>query len=331
MRITSSTLYDAFQTNLNEIQSRRTKADLQLSTGKKIVNLEDSPIDVVDVKKYTAKINQSDSYQGILDQASKELYAVDNQLASISDIVQTAREKATESLQLGVQQNLPVLAGYIKGYLGDAINQANTDFNGHFLLSGTKTTKDSLDKTADTKTDLPFEIIQGTANASNPSGLKVIFKGNTADRIINKDPKTSEVINVKADAAFGANGTEVFQTMIDVYNIIQYNKDGTTRTPLDSLDKTDQEKLNVLQQKLGNQYDELNRVAAKNGVTINRIESIQTQMNSEQVRLKDFRSTIEDTDVAKVTMDLKREETLLNYTLQVGSRISQNSLFDFLK
>ncbi len=331
MRVTSSTLFDAFQNNLSEIQSRRTKADLQISTGKQIINLADSPIDVVDIKKYTAKINQSDSYQGILGQATKELYAVDNQLASISDIVQTTREKATESLQLGVQQNLPVLASYIKGYLGDAINQANTDFNGHFLLAGTKTTKDSLDKPAGSKTELPFEIIQGTPDANNPSGLKVIFKGNNADRTINKDPKTSEVINIKADAAFGPNGTQIFQSMIDVYNLLQFNKNGIIRTPDDKLNKEEQDKLNTLQKTLGNQYDELNRVTAKNGVTINRLDSIQTQMSSEQIRLKDFKSNIDDADVAKVAMDLKREETLLNYTLQVGSRISQNSLFDFLK
>lgn len=331
MRVTSSTLYDAFQINLNDIQARRTKADLQLSTGKQIVNLEDNPIDVVDVKKFTAKINQSDSYQSILEQSTKELFAVDDQLRSIADVVQMTREKATESLQLGVQQNIPVLASYIKGFLGDAINQANTDFNGHFLLSGTKTTKDSLDKTDETKTELPFEIIEGTPDATNPSGLKVVFKGNNQDRIINKDPKTTEVINIKANDAFGGNGTQVFQTIIDVYNILQFNKNGVMRGQEDKFDKSEQDKINTLQQTLGNQFDEINRVTAKNGVKINRIDSINSQMNSEQIRLKDFRSTLEDTNVAKVAMDLKREETLLNYTLQVGSRISQNSLFDFLR
>jgi len=330
MRVTHKSIYNTFTRSLDEIQGRRVKADIQLSTGKEIVNLEDKPADVVDIKRFGAKIDQNENYQGILAETMREMYAVDENLKNISDNMIKVREIGIESLQLSVQQNLPVLAGYIKGYLQDIVKSANSDFNGHTLFSGTKTRDYSLNKTPEAQNNDPYEIVQGTATVDNPSGLKVVFKGNNEDRIINKDDKTTEIVNVKPSEVFGAGGTKIFEDIIKLYNKLQY-KDGVVRQKENFITKEDSSDIDVLQKNLADNFDEINRISAKVGTRINRLDAINSQMQEEKTRMMDFRSSKEDVNMAEVAMDLKREETLLNYTLQVGSRISQNTLFDYLK
>ena len=66
-------------------------------------------------------------------------------------------------------------------------------------------------------------------------------------------------------------------------------------------------------------------------ITLNRIVNLRDQLTDENIRLKDYRSIREDADVAEAALNLRREETALQYALQVGARINQTSLFDFLR
>ena len=109
--------------------------------------------------------------------------------------------------------------------LSDLITAANADNNGKYIFSGTITSADSIATNASENSiantnNMPFELVQGEATADNPSGLSVVFKGNNKDREINKDSKTSEVINVKADDLFGEDSTEMFKPIIDMYNLL---------------------------------------------------------------------------------------------------------------
>ncbi|HPI19970.1 MAG TPA: hypothetical protein PKY56_06320, partial [Candidatus Kapabacteria bacterium] len=71
-------------------------------------------------------------------------------------------------------------------------------------------------------------------------------------------------------------------------------------------------------------------VSARNGSRINRLGAISLQMTEENTRLKEYRSLQADTDVASSAIKLSQDETALNYALQVGSRLIQQTLFDFL-
>ena len=177
---------------------------------------------------------------------------------------------------------------------------------------------------------MPFEIIQGTSTPDNFSGLEIVFKGNFEDREIIKDAQANEIINIKADEIFGENGTAVFEAIIDIYNLFTYNSDGTTRGLNDQFTLEDMGKFDEYQQKIAYIYDDLVNVTARNGARIDRLSAIGDQLNFENTRLKELRSAAEDTDMAASTLNLMKEETALQYTLQVGARLIPQSLFDFL-
>ena len=330
MRITNKLVYIPYQQNLESIQNRRFKEQIRLSTGESIVNMADAPEKLNNVKRMTALINRNEQYFRNIDKAMGELRTIDDQLQSMTDQVTEIRQVVIDATHVGHKGATETLAQYVKGILEDMITKSNSEYNGQYIFSGTKTTPNSLDKTPEAQNDLPFELVEGTPSADNPSGLQIVFKGNNKSREILKDDKSTEVINTKAEDVFGAGSTELFERMIDLYNIMAYDENGNKRggTPLT---REEVGKMSDLQKDIVMVFERLNKAAAQNGAKLNRLESIQLQLQEENTRLEEIRSIDRDTDVTKAVINLQKEDTALNYSLSIGARLLPQSLFDFLR
>jgi flagellar hook-associated protein 3 FlgL len=329
-RITNKNTFIPYQRNLEDIQNRQYKEQIRISTGQQILSMDDNPIDMVDVKQLSSKIGEKENYQKIIDNSLAEIQSTSESLTAISDTLLKIRDISLQVSQIRNQGNDEVIATNIKGLLQDIVNSANDDFNGKLLFSGTKTTTDSIHTDPLAKNNLPFELIEATPTIDNPSGLKVIFKGNENDRIINKDGRTTEVINAKSSQIFGTD-LNVLSDVINIYNLLSFNADGSKHTAENVLNNEDINKLDRYQKNIADTYDNINKLISDFGTKTNRLDSIQSQMKQEIVRLNEFKSLKNDTDITKSTINLKMDETALQYTLQIGSRVMQNSLFDFLK
>ena len=157
----------------------------------------------------------------------------------------------------------------------------------------------------------------------------MLFRSNK-DRIINKDIRSQEVINTKAEDMFGAAGTEVFSSIIKLYNLLNYKSDGTVRSQGDGLTGSEVDLINIYQKDIAVATENINIANGRNGIKIQRLTAIKEQMTEEITRLKEFRSIDEDTNFAQSTIKLSQEQNALNYSLQVGSRLIRQSLLDFL-
>jgi flagellin-like hook-associated protein FlgL len=306
------------------------KVQKQLSTGKKITEIGDSPQDLIDLKRVEAKIRQNDSISGTIDETLREMYAVDETLYNMGDYVQMVRQEAIGSFLNDVRA-APVVADNIRGYMEDMIKSANQDFNGVYLFGGNQNQFYTDNPNNGEPLNTPFVVEYGESTESNPSGLSVRFVGNNEDRYVSKDEYYTEVVNTKPADIFGNNSLEVFRDMIDMINIIKYDSDGNERGLENAISPADFAKVEDLQKKLSNHFDRINQAAGRNGGKIERLEIIRSQLDTEQIRLKEFRSMVEDTDVAAAAIELKKEEATLQYALQVGSTISRISLFDYLR
>jgi len=330
MRVTQYSAIEPYKNNLQEIGQRLLNNQMRIATGKDIQSIGDAPDRIPDIKKLSSLISSNENFLTIIENQISEFQYSDNQLQGISDIIQKTRQTAIDATQVGNTGNIPVLATVIKGYIEDMIKNANADYNGRFLYAGTKTNSDSFDPTVPNSNNLPFELIQDTPTSSNPSGLKVVFKGNFEDKVINKDQNSSEVINTKADEIFGAGGTEFFDTMINLYNLLEYRTDGTPRTSSDVFSQEEIGKLNNLQKQISDFSAQIDKTIAQNGARSNRFDALRLQITDENTYLKDLLSSKQDTDVASVSLELAKDQNALQYALQVGGRIIPTSLLNFL-
>jgi len=105
----------------------------------------------------------------------------------LSGQFQKIKELSIDATQIGNLGQTESLAVYVKGILEDIVRNSNENMNGSYLFSGTKTILKSLENMEGSKIDGPFELIEEEKTKDNPSGLKVIFKGNNEERTVNKD------------------------------------------------------------------------------------------------------------------------------------------------
>jgi len=329
MRVTFNSPINPYLNNLEKIQNRKINEEMRLSTGNRIQSLADDPTNLVDSKQLASKIEKNKTYLTNIDETLNEMRLAHESVDFLSSSMQKIRDLAVDATQIGVQGDTVSIAVYVKGILEDMVKEANKDLGGRYLFSGTKTLPNTVDDTDPSTNKLPYELIEAEKRPDNPSGLKVIFKGNNNDRMINKDNYSKEVINVSSDKLFGDNLNSL-QSVIDLYNTLYYRNDGVKREKNDPVTEGDFLKLNEYQKNIAESVNQLNSVNSEFGSKINRLELIQLQYESDNIRLGEIRSIKSDTDVATAAINLKMEETALNYSLQIGTGLIRNSLFDFL-
>lgn len=333
MRITQSSTLGTYQTNLDSIRARLTEQQLRATTGKNFQTPSDSPHDFSEIKRLTHTIEQNERYRTNLQDGRTDAHVYEQTLDNFASTLQRLRDIANDAVNPTNFDKLPVLGNNVRKLLDDLVKIGNYEFDGRFAFAGTLTTRSSITPTAPATDNLPFEIVQdtGLVSTDNPEGLRVVFKGNNEDRTITTSSTSTERISVRAQDTFGTGSTQVFQEVIDVYNILNYKADGTARTSADRL-TTDEAR--ALQQKIKEVSDSIDRVNSESGRlggVSNRMEALEEQLVYENTRLRDLRSGREDADIPRTLINLRKEETALEASLRVGSGIVQRSLLDFLQ
>jgi len=330
MRISSQMGYSAFNGNLGRLQESNYFNLLRKSTGKDIQSIADAPSRLMDVKKLNAQRNMKENYINVSEHAVSEMRQAEDFAEVISNAMREIRDLAVYSTNPSYDGTVSSVGQFIKGILSDMIRAANSDFNGKYLFSGTKTTPNNIQNDFPNMTNMPFEIVEVAPTADNPSGLTVVFKGNMDSRAINKDAHSNEVINMTAEHLFGAGGVAFFQPIIDIYNVLQFNQDGTPRDNFDSMNREEKNLINNFQKQVA---DNISTVDKNIGIFASRrvrMETINIQMAEEIIRLKEVQSLKEDVQMPKLLSELAKEEAALQYSLSAGARIQRNTLFNFL-
>lgn len=333
MRVTQNSTLGTYQTNLNAIRARYTKEQLRMTSQKNIQTPSDSPYDFSEIKRLTNTIDQNERYKKNLEDGQTDVSIYENTLSNFSDTLVRARDVANDAVNPINFDKLPVLGNNIRKLLDDLVNIGNYEYDGRFAFAGTQTTRASIVPTAPATTNLPFEIVKDPAlvSASNPEGLQVVFKGNNEDRSITTSSSSAERISVRASDAFGSGGTQVFQQVIDIYNILNYKPDGTARTTSDTLGADEARNLQQKIKELGDSIDTVHSESGRLGGVSNRMSALGDQLMYENTRLRELRSGREDADIPETILKMRREETALQASLQVGTDIIQTSLLDFLR
>ncbi len=331
MRVTQFSKYTPIQSAIEDIQSRKYLNELRLATGKQIVDITEQPTNLLLKKNLEFSISQNQQFQKNIDYSINFIQHTTETLQTIINNLAQIRDTAIDATQTGISNSVSVLAKKVRGILDDIVKDLNADYDGNFLFSGTLTNKNSIQKPANSKTELPYEIITETPTAENPSGLKVIFKGNSKKIIINTSNSSSEAINTTADEMFDGVALEPLNKVIELYNLLYYDQSGQPRSENDLFNQDDLIKLDSMQKELGKLIDKLTRVNGANGILLNRMEALSEQNKNILVNFEAYKSKIADTDYAKTSLELAKDQTALQFTLQVAARLSQIALFDFLR
>ncbi len=283
-----------------ERQSNASDTQLHISSGKRIMTPSDDPAGAARVISYTREIETLEQYEINANRATTRLGLEETALVGTENILQRVRELTVQGgSDLLTPQNRQAIAAEIWELRGELIGLANTrDSQGEYIFAGYQTGTQ------------PFEELVGGA---------VDYNGDLGGRELQ--------ISRTRQIADGNNGYEVFvdvdtatgkRSMFDTLSEIASDLDSDLNVGgyLDDIDLALNKALEV---------------HATIGARMNAIDE-QVAVNGDMKLVMEIsRSEEEDIDFAQAITDFNQQMTALEAAQQTYMKISELSLFNFLR
>lgn len=295
--VNRSTLSD-ITSNLRKMQDIQEK----LSSGKQINRPSDDPSATRKILGLKTKNFQILQFLNNTATAKENMNYTSDALETINELLSKVKSLAVQagSDTLG-QSERQIIASEINQLTESVIQFSNTtDSSGRYVFSGTKTQTLAFTATRDSV---------GKVTAVSYNGNNEAIKYQIGSR-------TQMQVNLPGGAFFQDN--QFFSTLISMRDSL-------------GAQTFDHGAFLQLKKTLDTATDTLSTEITKFGAKLNRLEITTSRLENSQVTLKEMISSAEDADVAALIMNLKNQETVLQSSLNVGGRIIQPTLLNFLR
>ncbi len=290
MRITEAISSRNVLENIAMLNERLERASEQASSGKKLLQLHDSPSASAEMLKLAQQQAQIDQYQSNAENGSFFLNVTDSTLNSVFNLVTSVftsgSSAANSSNDAGTMANL---ASEIQSQRDQILSLANTQIRGRYIFSGSNVGVPA------------FAVGGGT----------IAYQGNADVNQIEIGSGLSIQENVP--------GSSVFDQIFASVNAL-----------LTAVQGGDQDAIKAALSQFTGALNALNQVRSRVGVDLGKLQDAQTSRQDMTTNIKDRQSVISDADVAEAIAELNRTQTALQATLNVGSLLGKKSLMDYL-
>ncbi|MFA6540345.1 MAG: flagellin [Bacteroidota bacterium] len=295
MRITEGTFASGFLSTVNRSRERIVKLQTQLASGKLIQKPSDDPQAADTILRLKESKNLRIQFQSNALEGEGMTDSTSSTLGQFGDLLMNLKEIVVKATGSGNNEDLTTYGGMVDQLLSEAVDVANTKFNGKFVLGGTQTQSQPYTLAADR-----------SAVSKNPAGI---------DGVIQYQVGESSFIQANIGGEQALNGTDIFDLIVRVRDSMN-NGTFTSVSVLDDVDKAVSHVLNS---------------SSQAGSLANHFSAVQSNLEEQESQLDQYLSLTQDTDIAEATMNLKHEETMLDAALTTGGSIIPKSLLDFLR
>jgi flagellar hook-associated protein 3 FlgL len=274
------------------------KLQNQLSSGKVVTRPSEDPLLVSKIMDLRNTISTNEQYNRTI---TDTIGWVDTQDGALQGAISTV-QRIRELVIYGANGTLSnddrnAIAEEVKVKVGELADVLNTNFDGRYIFSGTKTT------------DKPF-----TPNLE--------YQGNNAN--INREISTGVEVELAVD---GEEFTTINKGQPDEQRLSDLLKDIIT-----ALEDGDSEALSgELLGDLDKHLDNILRFRSKIGAISNRLEAAKERNEAENLNLKNLLSQREDIDLAQKYTEANILNSVYLASLSIGAKILQPSLLDYLR
>jgi flagellar hook-associated protein 3 FlgL len=295
MRIANQSIYDGITARLITTSDALQKANEIVSSGKRINHLSDDPVGLVQVLGLRSALSNMSQIQRNIGTGRTWLNGGETALESVKELISDAKvlglQMANGTVSAAEREGA---AEQVNGILEQIVSLANTQVNGQYVFSGTKT---------DVK---PFEI---SYTAEDPTGVDYLGNGNPFTIEIGKDMDVP--VGHDGEAVFG----DVFQNLIDLRDALKNNDvDGISR----SIPKLDVD--------FGRVINTVSEIGARE-VRLDVKEKIIADLN---LSYEERKSELEDADMLEAISELRATETAYEAALSSSAQVMRMSLLDYL-
>lgn len=324
MRITNASmvrshLYDT-QNNLTNMS----KINQQISTGKVINTVSDDPHKAIKIMNMNNEIKYNEKYNSNIDETVGWMNTTDSALESVGNLLGELKDSIIKVGNGTYSQNdMKSLNADINEKIKQLADTLNSTYGGKYLFGGT-----NVD-------DAPIKVIE------NPDGsVKLEFSTDKNGQVL---PNTDDL---KADISSGVS-IDYNVSVGELFNITDEN--GNTINLLDEINnlstlinkaangneqefaKAKEEILNNTQDKIDKLFDHVVNERTSLGVRVSTAEKIKELNDEDILNIQDVLSKTQDTDVVEKFIELKSAEMIYQASIQVGAKLIQPTILDYMR
>lgn len=306
MKVSTSYLFDQATDRMSMIQNRLAKTQAQMAETKQILNPSDAPDQAAAIQRLKGEIDRQDKNSSMLKIAQSRYRAEETALNSANDVLIRLKELTIQAANGTVSGNDRLaIASEISSLKDQLLSLGNSrDDNGNYLFSGTR---------------VRTPAFQVDDNGS------VQYMG---DQTLTRIPA-----GVDRTVLYTRSGTDVFS------RVVRQTDTGTSSVGFfDSIDRLisavkngDQKSIQDGVGDLSQMHDNITLTLAQTGSDQSVVQSQLDILDQTTIRLKSTLSEIEDLDYAKAVTQMNKEMLALQSAMGSFSKISNLSLFDYIR
>ena len=324
MRITNASmvrshLYDT-QNNLTNMS----KINQQISTGKVINTVSDDPHKAIKIMNINNEIKYTEKYNYNIDESVGWMNTTDGALDNVGNLLGEIKETILKVGNGTYSQNeMKSLNEDMNEKIKQLADTLNSTHGGKYLFGGS-----SVD-------DAPITVIE------NPDGtVKLEFsKDKNGQTIPNTDDLKADIssgINIDYNISVGeilnrkdGNGNTV--NLLDEINNLSTLMNDIANGDEQTAAKAKETLLNDTKGKIDTLFDHVVNERTSLGVRVSTAEKIKELNDEDILNIQDVLSKTQDTDVVEKFIELKSAEMIYQASIQVGAKLIQPTILDYIR
>lgn len=324
MRITNASmvrshLYDT-QNNLTNMS----KINQQISTGKVINTVSDDPHKAIKIMNINNEIKYTEKYNYNIDETVGWMNTTDGALDNLGNLLGEIKETILKVGNGTYSQNeMKSLNEDMNEKIKQLADTLNSTHGGKYLFGGS-----SVD-------DAPITVIE------NPDGtVKLEFsKDKNGQTIPNTDDLKADIssgINIDYNISVGeilnikdGNGNTV--NLLDEINNLSTLMNDIANGDEQTAAKAKETLLNDTKGKIDTLFDHVVNERTSLGVRVSTAEKIKELNDEDILNIQDVLSKTQDTDVVEKFIELKSAEMIYQASIQVGAKLIQPTILDYIR
>ena len=316
MRITNASmvrshLYDT-QNNLTNMS----KINQQISTGKVINTVSDDPHKAIKIMNINNEIKYTEKYNYNIDESVGWMNTTDGALDNVGNLLGEIKETILKVGNGTYSQNeMKSLNEDMNEKIKQLADTLNSTHGGKYLFGGSSV--DDPDGTV----KLEFSKDKNGQTIPNTDDLKAdISSGINIDYNIS----VGEILNIKDGNGNTVNLLDEINNLSTLMNDIANGDEQTAAKAKETL-------LNDTKGKIDTLFDHVVNERTSLGVRVSTAEKIKELNDEDILNIQDVLSKTQDTDVVEKFIELKSAEMIYQASIQVGAKLIQPTILDYIR
>ena len=299
-----------FERAIDQMSSQRTKVaeiQAQLAAGKQLVQPSDDAEKTGIIQRLSSAFNRQEMYETTLDSVTSRLEVEESAVMSAENIMQRARELAVQGTNgtLG-EGDRKILAHEVSSLRDELLSLANSqDASGNYVFSGSMATTSAFVESAD-----------GTVNYRGDDNQVQVAISEQRSMFMNRPGDEIFTSIVRSNPGAGSERISFFNVMDDFADALENNNSTGVQRSLNEISGLTEGMATSI---------------ADVGTRMNTAQNQKDILSETKLRYQALLSNAEDLDYAKAVTELSAEMLSMEAAQASFAKISQLSLFDYIR